>query len=103
MTRNGLVTGVTSAAVVWVLAAIGAAIGAGRYGAALIVSVVTVSILVGVELLERVFSSLRRGVHANVTMLQQDDEQSEGDSENDQNSRPRSHRSSGAPPHRRHR
>ncbi|MET0342597.1 MAG: MgtC/SapB family protein [Polyangiales bacterium] len=93
MTRNGLVTGVTSAAVVWVLAAIGAMIGAGRYAAALAVSIVTVVVLVGVELLERVFSSLRRGVHANMALLRADDE---GDDDGDGESR--RPRSSGAPP-----
>jgi putative Mg2+ transporter-C (MgtC) family protein len=64
MTRNGLVTGVTSAAVVWLLAAVGSAIGVGRFGAALAMSVVTVGVLVGVERLERAYSALRRGVHA---------------------------------------
>lgn len=64
MTRNGLVTGVTSAAVVWVLAAVGAAIGAGRFGPALATSLVTVGVLVGVEWLEKAFEGLRRGVHA---------------------------------------
>jgi putative Mg2+ transporter-C (MgtC) family protein len=97
MTRNGLVTGVTSAAVVWVLAAVGASIGAGRYAAAFAVSVVTVVVLVGVEALEHVFSSLRRGVHANMQLLDKEDE------ENDNGKAPRQNRSSGAPPYRRHR
>jgi putative Mg2+ transporter-C (MgtC) family protein len=64
MTRDGLVTGVTSAAVVWVLAAVGAAVGAGKFGFAIVVSLVTVTVLVGVEKLEHAFSQLRRGVHA---------------------------------------
>jgi putative Mg2+ transporter-C (MgtC) family protein len=64
MTRDGLVTGVTSAAVVWVLAAVGAAIGAGKFGFAIVVSVVTVTVLVGIEKLELAFAQLRRGVHA---------------------------------------
>ena len=97
MTRNGLVTGVTSAAVVWVLAAIGASIGAGRFAAAFAVSVVTVVVLVGVEALEHVFSALRRGVHANMAILEQDEE------ENDNGKPQKHHRSSGAPPYRRHR
>lgn len=98
MTRNGLVTGVTSAAVVWVLAAVGAMIGAGRYGAAMVVSVVTVVVLVGVELLERVFSSLRRGVHANMAALRAEDEEDEAEVAEKRRSR-----SSGAPPYRRNR
>lgn len=68
MTRNGLVTGVTSAAVIWVLAAIGAAVGVGRFGAAFSVAIVTIGILVGVEWLEKAFVSLRRGVHANILL-----------------------------------
>lgn len=64
MNRDGLVVGVTSAAVVWVLASAGAAIGLGRYGLAIALSVVTVSVLVGVERLEHLFGSLRRGVHS---------------------------------------
>jgi putative Mg2+ transporter-C (MgtC) family protein len=64
ISRNGLVTGVTSAAVVWVLAAVGGAIGAGRFGVALATSFSTVAILVGVEKLEHAFAALRKGVHA---------------------------------------
>lgn len=64
MTRDGLLTGVTSAAVVWVLAAVGSAAGLGKFAEAVSMSVVTVSILVGVERLELAFSALRRGVHA---------------------------------------
>lgn len=63
LTQGGLVKGVTSAAVVWTLAGIGAAVGIGRYGAALAVTGVTVIILVGVEWAEHGFKALRRGVH----------------------------------------
>ena len=102
MTRNGLVTGVTSAAVVWVLAAVGAAVGAGRFGAAFAVSIVTVLVLVGVQQLEKIFAALRRGVHANMEVVLRDEEE-------DQTLGPRrgyrgsGHRSSGAPPYRRNR
>lgn len=65
LTRDGVVLGVTSAAVVWMLAAVGAAIGFGRFGSALAMSLVTVAILVGVQWLEHAFAALRRGVHAN--------------------------------------
>jgi putative Mg2+ transporter-C (MgtC) family protein len=54
---------VTTAAVIWILAAIGAAIGLGRFEGAIALSVVTVAILVGVELLESSFRRLTRGVH----------------------------------------
>jgi putative Mg2+ transporter-C (MgtC) family protein len=64
LAREGSVTGVTTATVIWVLAAIGATIGLGKYGAALALSIVTVAVLTGVELLEKSFRSLRRGAHA---------------------------------------
>ena len=63
LSRQGVVTGATTAAVIWVLAAIGAAIGLGRYGGALALAVVTVTVLVGVELLESSVKWLTRGVH----------------------------------------
>lgn len=69
LTREGLIQGVTSAAVIWLLAAIGAMIGLGHVLAALAISGVTVGVLVGVELLEKSFQSLRRGVHAWRTAL----------------------------------
>jgi len=61
--REGVVTGVTTAAVIWVLAAIGAAIGLGLYPGAIALSVVTVGVLVGVESLESSVRRLTRGVH----------------------------------------
>ena len=63
LTREGLVVGVTSAAVIWLLAAVGATIGLGYLPAALAISLTTVGILVGVEHLEKSFRALRRGVH----------------------------------------
>jgi putative Mg2+ transporter-C (MgtC) family protein len=61
LSREGLVVGVTSAAVIWMLAAIGSLIGLGRLQAALFLALVTVAILLGVELLESIFLRLRRG------------------------------------------
>ena len=63
LTREGLVVGVTSAAVIWLLAAVGAMIGLGHLPAALAISVTTVGILVGVEYLEKSFRVLRRGMY----------------------------------------
>jgi putative Mg2+ transporter-C (MgtC) family protein len=62
--REGLVKGVTSAAVIWVLAGIGAMIGFGLFLPAIALSLVTVGILTGVEVLENSFRRLRRGAHA---------------------------------------
>jgi putative Mg2+ transporter-C (MgtC) family protein len=52
---------VTSAAVIWVLAALGAMIGLGHLIASIVLTLVTVGLLTGVELLESVFLRLREG------------------------------------------
>ena len=61
ITRGDIVSGVTSASVVWLLAGIGAAIGLSYYGVALVTTVMALGILVGVEWLEKVFKKLRKG------------------------------------------
>lgn len=61
LARGGAVTGVTSAAVVWMLAAIGSTIGAGRPADALVLSLLTVAILIGIRRLEKGFKRLRGG------------------------------------------
>jgi putative Mg2+ transporter-C (MgtC) family protein len=69
--REGSIVGVTSAAVIWILAAIGAMIGFEQFREALIVAVLTVAILAGIGLLEDRVSGLRRGVHAPTDNLNQ--------------------------------
>lgn len=64
LTQGGHVFGITSAAVMWVLAAIGAAAALDRIGLAVAITATTVLILVGLNVLERAFLSLQRGVHA---------------------------------------
>ncbi|MDH3519920.1 MAG: MgtC/SapB family protein [Myxococcales bacterium] len=61
LARGQTITGVTSAAVVWVLAGIGAAIGLDRLAEAAFLSIVTVGILFGVRVLETAFQRLRGG------------------------------------------
>ena len=63
MAREGTVTGVTTAAVIWVLAAIGAAIGLGLYLGAFALALITVGVLTGVELLESSLRWLARGIY----------------------------------------
>ncbi len=63
MSKEGLIMGVTSASVVWILAAVGSAIGLRQYGMAVITSVVTVMVLIGVQQLENVVEGLTKGVH----------------------------------------
>ena len=62
--REGLVHGITSAAVIWVLAGIGAMIGFGKPVPAIILAVVTVGLLSGIEFLEEGVRRLRSGEHA---------------------------------------
>jgi putative Mg2+ transporter-C (MgtC) family protein len=61
--RNGFIHGITSAAVIWELAAIGSLIGVGSYIAALLLSILTVIILVTVYYLEGTLPALKRGIH----------------------------------------
>ena len=61
LAREGAVVGVTSAAVIWVLAAIGSLIGLGHLLGSIVLTLVTVGLLIGVELLESVFRRLRAG------------------------------------------
>jgi putative Mg2+ transporter-C (MgtC) family protein len=61
LARGESITGVTSASVVWVLAAIGSAIGLGYLAEAVALAVFTVCILIGVRLLEMGFKRLRGG------------------------------------------
>jgi putative Mg2+ transporter-C (MgtC) family protein len=61
LAREGAVIGVTSAAVIWVLASLGSLIGLGHLPAAIVLTLVTVGLLTGVELLEKVFRRLREG------------------------------------------
>lgn len=68
MNKDGLVSGVTSAAVVWLLAGIGAAIGFKDYILAIEISLIALLILVGVEYLEKIFKALQHGVHRHKRM-----------------------------------
>ena len=61
LAREGLIIGVTSAAVIWVLAALGALIGLGHVLATVVLTLATLAILIGVELLEGMFRRLREG------------------------------------------
>jgi putative Mg2+ transporter-C (MgtC) family protein len=63
MTQNGQVTGATSAATVWVLAALGAMIGLDMLRQAVALTLVTLMILVGINWLEVSFKELQRGVY----------------------------------------
>lgn len=63
LTREGTVMGVTSAATIWSLAAIGAVIALGDSLVAVKLSILVVLILFGVDFLENSFTVLTQGVH----------------------------------------
>ena len=66
LAKDGAVVGVTSAATIWVLAALGVLIGAGYLLVAIKLSVLVVGILYGVDIIEDRGKLLSRGVHAKV-------------------------------------
>lgn len=63
LSRDGMVLGVTSAATIWVLAAVGVCIGIGLDLVAIKLSVLVVAVLVVIGFLESSSSAMRRGVH----------------------------------------
>ncbi len=75
LAREGLVRGVTSAAVIWVLAAVGALIGFDRYAAAFALAALVLVVLSGVQLLEQGVRHFRRGDYARDEESDPSDEQ----------------------------
>lgn len=61
LVSDGRILGVTSAAVIWVLAGIGAMVGLGRFATAGVVTLATLAVLIGVEAIESVWKRLRTG------------------------------------------
>ena len=61
LVSDGRILGITSAAVIWVLAAIGALVGVGRLGTAMVITLTTLGILIGLEAVESVWKRLRTG------------------------------------------
>ena len=62
--REGLILGITSASVIWILAGIGSMIGFGYFIEAIILSIATLFILVVVGIIENKFSKLRGGIYS---------------------------------------
>lgn len=69
LSKEGVVVGVTSAASIWVLAAIGVIISTGTLLSAIKLSVLVVVILYGVDLLEEHTKAFSRGVHTKVRIF----------------------------------
>jgi len=63
LAKDGSVVGVTSAASIWILAAIGVLVGLGHHWLGVKMAILTVVILVGVNLMENSFAFMQRGVH----------------------------------------
>ena len=64
LAKDGIVLGVTSAATIWALAAIGVALSVASPQVAIKLSLLVVAILVGVDILENYSSAFTRGVHS---------------------------------------
>ena len=64
LTRGKHVVGVTTASVIWVLAAIGASIGFENYGSAIALTLVTLLVLNILEIVENRVARMRRGAHS---------------------------------------
>lgn len=63
LARDGFVLGVTSAATIWALAAVGVCIAIGYNMVAIKLSIVVIFVLIGVDLLEDYSQAFTRGVH----------------------------------------
>ncbi|MFT5757687.1 MAG: putative Mg2+ transporter-C (MgtC) family protein [Alteromonadaceae bacterium] len=63
LAKDGAVVGVTSAATIWVLSAIGVTISKGSYLVSIELSLVVVFILFGVDILEEYSQLFTKGVH----------------------------------------
>jgi len=63
LSRDGNVLGVTSAATIWVLAAIGVCIGTERHLLGIMFALIVVGVLSGVEIMENSFQNLTRGAY----------------------------------------
>ncbi|EJB8416997.1 MgtC/SapB family protein [Vibrio vulnificus] len=66
MTQDGKIHGVTSAAVIWVLASMGMMIGLGLMQQSVIMTVLALTVLLGVDKAENRIQALRRGVHQKI-------------------------------------
>jgi len=75
--KNGSVIGVTSAATIWVLAAVGATIGLGHNWVGIKISLVSIFVLVGITNAEIQFKALQRGVHRKIVKFQKNSEDDE--------------------------
>ena len=74
LAKDGVILGVTSAATIWVLASIGVIIPIAGNATAIKMALVVLFVLLLVDRLEHIFSSLTRGVHSHYSTWRQGDE-----------------------------
>lgn len=79
LARDGIVVGVTSAAAIWILAAIGVTVACNHGVTGIKLAVLGAVILVGVTKVEHTFKALQRGVHSKFRSIRRPD--SNGDSD----------------------
>lgn len=79
MARKGVLLGVTSAAVIWVLAALGIVIGTGHNLLGIMLALLTVGMLVGLEYVENIFKWLQRSVDETISRQSREKEQGRDD------------------------
>jgi putative Mg2+ transporter-C (MgtC) family protein len=61
LAREGKLLGVTSAAVIWLLAALGATVGLGHLAMGFVLTMITLLVLIGVEALETAWTKVLKG------------------------------------------
>jgi putative Mg2+ transporter-C (MgtC) family protein len=61
LAREGRLLGVTSASVIWMLAALGSLCGLGHLDTAIVLTLIALIVLIGIEALETAWERLRRG------------------------------------------
>jgi len=66
LAKDNKILGVTSAAVIWLLAALGALIGFGHLATSYVITLVTIGVLVGIGLLEAAWERFRRDKPARI-------------------------------------
>ncbi|BCB43684.1 membrane protein [Vibrio alginolyticus] len=66
ITLDGKIHGVTSAAVIWVLAGLGLMIGLGYLTQSVVITLLALTVLLGVDKAENHIKALRRGVHQRI-------------------------------------
>jgi putative Mg2+ transporter-C (MgtC) family protein len=66
LAKDGAIVGVTSAAAIWILAAIGTTIGLGSHWLGFKLAILSEVILIGISHLENTFEFLQRGVHTRI-------------------------------------